>query len=70
VTLWAASNRFNRNPVCSIVGSAFLTPGADSYYFMIDNANKKSVTIDLKSERGLSPSDVCEGSREPLPFAI
>ena len=30
------------------------TPGADSYYFMIYNANKKSVTIDLKSERGLS----------------
>jgi crotonobetainyl-CoA:carnitine CoA-transferase CaiB-like acyl-CoA transferase len=28
-------------------------PGADSYYFMIYNANKKSVTIDLKSERGL-----------------
>lgn len=30
------------------------TPGPDSYYFMIYNANKKSVTIDLKSERGLS----------------
>ncbi|HUC72346.1 MAG TPA: CoA transferase [Stellaceae bacterium] len=29
-------------------------PGADSYYFMIYNANKKSVAIDLKSERGLS----------------
>ena len=29
-------------------------PGADSYYFMIYNANKKSVTIDLKSERGLA----------------
>jgi crotonobetainyl-CoA:carnitine CoA-transferase CaiB-like acyl-CoA transferase len=27
---------------------------ADSYYFMIYNANKKSVTIDLKSERGLA----------------
>jgi len=30
------------------------SPGADSYYFMIYNANKKSVTIDLKSERGLA----------------
>ena len=29
-------------------------PGADSYYFMIYNANKKSVAIDLKSERGLA----------------
>jgi CoA-transferase family III/Vitamin B12 dependent methionine synthase, activation domain len=30
------------------------TPGAEPYYFMIYNANKKSVTIDLNSERGLS----------------
>ena len=29
-------------------------PAADSYYFMIYNANKKSVTVDLKSERGLA----------------
>jgi crotonobetainyl-CoA:carnitine CoA-transferase CaiB-like acyl-CoA transferase len=29
-------------------------PGADSYYFMIYNANKKSVTVDLKSPRGLN----------------
>src|SRR5215472_7022919 len=28
--------------------------GADSYYFFEFNANKKSVTIDLKSERGLA----------------
>jgi formyl-CoA transferase len=28
-------------------------PGADAYYFMIYNANKRSATIDLKSERGL-----------------
>src|SRR5271154_3875317 len=29
-------------------------PGADSYYFFEFNANKKSVTVDLKSERGLA----------------
>ena len=29
-------------------------PGADGYYFMIYNANKKSVTVDLKSERGIA----------------
>jgi crotonobetainyl-CoA:carnitine CoA-transferase CaiB-like acyl-CoA transferase len=28
--------------------------GADSLYFMVYNANKKSVTVDLKSERGLT----------------
>src|SRR6516225_8019993 len=29
-------------------------PDADGYYFMIYNANKKSTTVNLKSERGLA----------------
>src|ERR1700760_2397228 len=28
-------------------------PGAAAYYFMVYNANKKSATVTLKSERGL-----------------
>ena len=35
------------------VGRPAGPPGADAYYFMIYNANKKSATVDLKSERGL-----------------
>jgi formyl-CoA transferase len=41
------------NPAGGELGSG-PQPGADAYYFMIYNANKKSVTVNLKSERGLA----------------
>jgi formyl-CoA transferase len=41
-------------------------PGADGYYFMIYNANKKSVTVDLKSRRGVALVEEMAGHADVL----
>jgi formyl-CoA transferase len=46
----------DENPLAGVPGRGGFggpAPGADSYYFMQFNANKKSVTVDLKSPRGV-----------------
>src|SRR5713101_7280616 len=43
-------NPRNGDPGCQVTGS---TGNNDSFYFKILNANKKSATIDLKTERGV-----------------
>src|SRR5260370_23514767 len=56
------------NPILGDPGSKSFrgAPGQDSWYFLLFNANKKSVTANLKSERGLAlvkdllrQADVC-----------
>src|ERR1700731_3123500 len=50
-------SQFEAGPTCTEVLAQLGTgpkPGADAYYFMIYNANKKSVTVNLKSPRGVA----------------